>query len=69
MPTGKVAPQSNVNTFSRFACLESEGDSEDERIEKEAAEKKATAAKNAKKKAAKKKKKAVAETNEVVNYF
>jgi len=67
MPTGKVAQQSNINTFSRFAVLESEGDSEDERNEREAAEeKKNNAAKNAKKRA-KKKKKAVAETNELRN--
>lgn len=67
MASGKVAQQSNIQTFSRFAVLESEGDSEEEKVEKENAEKKSNnAAKNAKRRA-RKKKKAVAETNELRN--
>lgn len=64
MASGKVAHQSAIQTYSRFAALEE--DSEEEKIEKENAEKKNNAAKNAKRRA-RKKKKAVAETNDLRN--
>jgi len=64
MASGKVAHQTPIQTYSRFALLEE--DSEEEKVEKEATEKKTNAVKNAKKRA-RKKKKAVAETNELRN--